>query len=62
MMAIEQRSVFHHESIVDKQVDDLRDRMRLLQQDRRANIDLVEANKVSVCMCCVDCVSIESIS
>ena len=49
MMAIEQRSVFHHESIVDKQVDDLRDRMRLLQQDRRANIDLVEANKVSVC-------------
>jgi len=49
MLAIEQQSVFHHESIVDKQVDDLRDRMRLLQQDRRANIDLVEANKVSVC-------------
>jgi hypothetical protein len=49
MMAIDQRSVFYHESIVDKQVDDLRDRMRLLQQDRRANIDLVEANKVSIC-------------
>ena len=49
MMTIDnmQRSVFHHESVVDKQVDDLRDRMRLLQQDRRANIDLVEANKVA---------------
>jgi len=56
-------SVFHHESIVDKQVDDLRDRMRLLQQDRRANIDLVEANKVSVCFVDMRCVvSIESIS
>jgi len=30
---------------VDKQVEDLRERMRLLQQDRRANIDLLEANK-----------------
>ena len=48
MIAIDQqRSVFNHESIIDKQVDDLRDRMRLLQQDRRANIDLVEANKAA---------------
>ena len=31
--------------ILDQQVDDLRDRMRLLQQDRRANVDLLEANK-----------------
>ncbi len=28
-------------------VDDLRERMRLLQHDRRANIDLLETNKVS---------------
>ena len=49
MIAIEQqqRSVFNHESIIDKQVDDLHDRMRLLQQDRRANINLVEANKLA---------------
>ena len=50
MIAIEQqqqRSVFNHESIIDKQVDDLRDRMQLLQQDRRANIDWVEANKLA---------------
>ena len=32
---------------VDKQVEDLRERMRLLQQDRRANIDLLEANKLA---------------
>ena len=31
--------------ILDQQVDDLRGRMRLLQQDRRANVDLLEANK-----------------
>lgn len=32
---------------VDKQVEDLRERMRLLQQDRRANIDLLEATKLA---------------
>lgn len=32
---------------LDQQVNDLRDRMRLLQQDRRANVDLLEANKAS---------------
>lgn len=37
---------FHHDG-ADKQVDDLRDQMRLLRQDRRANIDLLEANKVA---------------
>ena len=30
---------------INQQVDDLRDRMRLLQQDRRANVDLLETNK-----------------
>mmetsp|Transcript_17931 Transcript_17931/g.39090 ORF Transcript_17931/g.39090 Transcript_17931/m.39090 type:complete len:561 (-) Transcript_17931:406-2088(-) len=45
-MLVDKRPVFHHD-VVDKQVDDLRDRMRLLQQDRRANIDLVESNKVA---------------
>jgi hypothetical protein len=38
---------FHHDDGADKQVDDLREQMRLLQQDRRANIDLLEANKVA---------------
>eukprot|EP00804_Cyclotella_cryptica_P022058 CCRYP_000963-RA/>CCRYP_000963-RA protein AED:0.34 eAED:0.34 QI:1070/1/1/1/0.5/0.33/3/273/266 len=38
--------MFHHDA-ADKQVDDLRERMRLLQQDRRANIDLLETTKVS---------------
>lgn len=33
--------------ILDQQVDDLRDRMKLLQQDRRANVDLLESNKAS---------------
>lgn len=33
--------------IIDQQVDELRDRMKLLQQDRRANVDLLEANKKS---------------
>ncbi len=33
--------------LLNQQVDDLRDRMRLLQQDRRANVDLLEANKCS---------------
>lgn len=31
--------------VLDQQVDDLRDRMQLLQQDRRANVDMLEANK-----------------
>jgi hypothetical protein len=34
----------HHDD-VGKQIDDLRERMLLLQQDRRANIDKLEANK-----------------
>eukprot|EP00586_Coscinodiscus_wailesii_P017365 CAMPEP_0172492876 /NCGR_PEP_ID=MMETSP1066-20121228/24135_1 /TAXON_ID=671091 /ORGANISM="Coscinodiscus wailesii, Strain CCMP2513" /LENGTH=610 /DNA_ID=CAMNT_0013262729 /DNA_START=30 /DNA_END=1862 /DNA_ORIENTATION=+ len=34
--------------IVDQQLDDLRERMRLLQQDRRANVDILEANKVAI--------------
>ena len=38
---------FHHYDGADKQVDALREQMRLLQQDRRANIDLLEANKVA---------------
>lgn len=38
---------FHHDDGADKQVDDLREQMRLLQQDRRANIDLLEASKVA---------------
>eukprot|EP00581_Thalassiosira_minuscula_P030604 CAMPEP_0183778638 /NCGR_PEP_ID=MMETSP0739-20130205/51922_1 /TAXON_ID=385413 /ORGANISM="Thalassiosira miniscula, Strain CCMP1093" /LENGTH=67 /DNA_ID=CAMNT_0026021069 /DNA_START=88 /DNA_END=287 /DNA_ORIENTATION=- len=45
-MMVDKRPVYHHDA-ADKQVDDLRDRMRLLQQDRRANIDLLEANKVA---------------
>mmetsp|Transcript_23456 Transcript_23456/g.34599 ORF Transcript_23456/g.34599 Transcript_23456/m.34599 type:complete len:562 (-) Transcript_23456:58-1743(-) len=31
--------------IMDQQVADLRERMRLLQQDRRANVDLLEASR-----------------
>jgi len=34
-----------HKDIIDQQVDDLRERMRLLQQDRRANVDILEASK-----------------
>ena len=34
-------------NMLDQQVDDLRGRMRLLQQDRRANVDLLESNKSS---------------
>ena len=34
-------------NVIDQQVDDLRLRMNLLQQDRRANVELVEANKAS---------------
>ena len=45
-MLVEKRPMFHHD-VVDKQVEDLRERMRLLQQDRRANIDLLDANKVA---------------
>ena len=44
-MLVDRRPVFDHD-VADKQVDDLRGRMRLLQQDRRANIDLLESNKV----------------
>lgn len=36
-----------HGDIIDQQVDDLRERMRLLQQDRRANVDILEAGKAS---------------
>jgi len=43
---VDKRPAFHHD-VVDNQVDDLRDRMRLLQQDRRANIDLLETNQVA---------------
>ena len=32
-------------NITDQQVEDLRERMRLLQQDRRANLENLEANK-----------------
>ena len=35
------------DTIIDQQIDDLRERMRLLQQDRRANIDILEASKAS---------------
>ncbi len=31
----------------DEQVDDLRERMRMLQGDRKANIDILEANKAA---------------
>ena len=43
---VEKAPAFHHD-VVDTQVEDLRERMRLLQQDRRANIDLLETTKVS---------------
>ncbi len=33
--------------LLDQQVDELRERMHLLQQDRRANVDLWEANKAA---------------
>lgn len=33
--------------VIDKQVDDLRVKMRLLQQDRRAKNDLLETTKAS---------------
>ena len=32
---------------VDHQVEDLRERMRMLQGDRKANIDILEANKAA---------------
>ena len=32
---------------VAEQVEDLRERMRLLQGDRRANVDILEANKMA---------------
>ncbi|GMI36937.1 hypothetical protein TrRE_jg5505 [Triparma retinervis] len=31
--------------VMEQQIEDLRERMRLLQQDRRANVDLLESNK-----------------
>jgi uncharacterized protein YigA (DUF484 family) len=31
----------------DEQVEDLRERMRMLQGDRKANIDILEANKAA---------------
>lgn len=34
-------------NVIDQQIDDLRLRMRLLQQDRRANVELLEVNKAS---------------
>lgn len=33
------------DATLDQQVDDLRERMRLLQGDRRANIEIIQANK-----------------
>jgi coiled-coil domain-containing protein 151 len=33
--------------VMEQQIEDLRERMRLLQQDRRANVDLLESNKSS---------------
>ena len=32
---------------MDQQVEDLRERMRLLQSDRRANVDMLEENKAA---------------
>lgn len=48
MTSLQQRNgaVF---DVHDKPVEDLRERMRLLQSDRRANIDLSEARKVANC-------------
>lgn len=40
-------SIATNRSMFRDNVDDLRERMRLLQHDRRANIDLLETNKVS---------------
>ncbi|KAG5182606.1 hypothetical protein JKP88DRAFT_318591 [Tribonema minus] len=37
----------HHQAAVEDQVDDLRERMRMLQGDRKANIDIMEANKAA---------------
>jgi SMC interacting uncharacterized protein involved in chromosome segregation len=33
--------------VIDQQVEDLRERMRLLQSDRRANVDMLEGNKTA---------------
>mmetsp|Transcript_9732 Transcript_9732/g.17669 ORF Transcript_9732/g.17669 Transcript_9732/m.17669 type:complete len:567 (+) Transcript_9732:62-1762(+) len=33
--------------VMEQQIEDLRERMRLLQQDRRANVDLLETNKTT---------------
>jgi hypothetical protein len=32
---------------MEQQIEDLRDRMRLLQQDRRSNVDVLESTKVN---------------
>lgn len=36
-----------HNDALDQKVNDLRERMRLLQMDRRANVEVMEANKAS---------------
>eukprot|EP00592_Proboscia_alata_P014183 CAMPEP_0194389822 /NCGR_PEP_ID=MMETSP0174-20130528/106176_1 /TAXON_ID=216777 /ORGANISM="Proboscia alata, Strain PI-D3" /LENGTH=526 /DNA_ID=CAMNT_0039182473 /DNA_START=55 /DNA_END=1636 /DNA_ORIENTATION=- len=36
-----------HGDVVEQQIDDLRERMRLLQHDRRANVEILEATKTS---------------
>jgi chromosome segregation ATPase len=36
-----------HDDALDQKVNDLRERMRLLQMDRRANVEVMEANKAS---------------
>ena len=35
------------EAALNQQVEDLRERMKILQGDRKANIDVLEANKTS---------------
>jgi len=35
------------EKTIDEQMEDLRERMRMLQSDRKANIDILEANKTA---------------
>lgn len=36
-----------HDDALDQKVNDLRERMRLLQMDRRANVEFMEANNAS---------------
>ena len=35
------------EAALNQQVEDLRERMKMLQSDRKANIDVLEANKAT---------------